>query len=164
MKSFTKAICIAVMCVVLVGTLSGCKEKKEPPKFWELPEEKIYHDYTIDDEFEPDRIMVLLTQKATFTFKDWSVADFPELNLAEVRDLSAILYKRALMQLAGIPLPAGTFPVNLEKFHTIIVFTLAEPSKENVLLACDLLMLRDDILCAEPVGYHYPHIIKGEIE
>ena len=100
-------MCMAVMVVAVGGFLVGCGGGG--PKFsYELVE-------------------VVMTVEASQRSEPFTVNDFPELNLAQVRDWS-------------------------EYFTWIrkgeLTLTLAEPSRQNVLQAVYLLNSRDDIYSA----------------
>ena len=129
-------------------------------------------EYSLEDDFADDTILVVLTHKASMTiqegtvfFKEYSISDFPFLNLESVYDLSIMVndlvmkqYKASLtgdwnelqehVELAML--------VDIDDYTRTLCLTVSESerSKENILRAIALLNEREDVMFAEPDFYH----------
>ena len=51
-------------------------------------EEKIYYQGTLDDNFNYDKIIVVLSKEETNKYKDYTSDDFPEIDCQSVTDLT----------------------------------------------------------------------------
>ena len=116
----------------------------------EVFEEKIYCKATIDDDFTDDRVIIVLNLETTRQFREYTTEDFPEIDCAQVYDLSAPIVDWVETQLAIEPVPSEPMLVDITEFRRILSLELREKSKENVLRAIKLLEKRDDVLSAEP--------------
>jgi len=94
-----------------------------------------------DSPFAYDLILVVLTYEATFAAfranKMYAPADFPEFNFSRVENFFTMR-------------PTGPY------FRRLLFLHLAEPSKENVLLAIRLVEQRADVESANPNYYRFP--------
>ena len=137
-------------------------------------EEKPICPATLDDEFNPNEVIVLMSTEASLQFKDYTVDDFSELDLASVRDLlptstqrnrkkyeSYIKETEEYYEMHGVytnenerHAQAVQTAIRLmkskERFHTYLILTLKESNKSAVLEAVRTLEKRDDVYAAEP--------------
>ncbi len=91
---------------------------------------------TIDENFKPDVILVITRQTETYKFLDYTVEDFPYLELESVRLISygACMKVKAKMLGKDIVMPDGTvFPrdndLPVRKYNHILALTLKEQTK-----------------------------------
>jgi len=63
--------------------------------------EKIYSNATIEDDFAPDTLLVVLNNKTSLKFKTYSSSDFGEINAKNVRHITAFSESRAKKAGAG---------------------------------------------------------------
>lgn len=126
----------------------------------EVTDVKIYSRATINDNYLDNIVLVGLTQKATFEFRQYTIKDFPEVQLNSVRELTNTtaekVQKQELTKAQGKMLPEGELKINVNTFRRILELELQENSKENVLKTIRLLGKREDILCAEPSYLEIP--------
>jgi len=97
-------------------------------------EESMISDIAKNGEFSGNRILVVLNKQATSYFKDYSVSDFPEIDISSVEMLtekSSLSLKKQL--LFENEIEDDEMKINSEEFRTILCLTLRNSSKENVL-------------------------------
>ena len=99
-------------------------------------EEKSYCTATFDKEFSDNEIIVVLSHSISISGKHYSVNDFAEIDCSCVDDLTYGLFESGKS--------------NEEKFNRILMLTIKNVGKENVLEAIKILEKRKDILSAEP--------------
>lgn len=111
-----------------------------------ITEEKIYYQGTLDDDFNDDKIIVVLSKEETSKYKDYSLDDFPEIDCESVSDLTQSIVNK----IKSKGFDENKSLINLEKFNRILSLELKEKSKENVLKSIKKLEKRREILSAEP--------------
>lgn len=112
---------------------------------------------TMQNEFTDDAVMVVMTHEASLQFVDYIPTDFPEIDCAEIVDLSsakgakvqAVLYGEQL-DMASTGARFMNQNIDIEGFHRVLCLKLANPGKGNVLRAIMALEQRDDVYLAEP--------------
>lgn len=97
---------------------------------------------TTMNDFTDDCVMVVLTHEASLQFVDYTPADFPELECAEVDDLSSAKGAKVQAVLRGEQLDMDSIGarfmnqnIDVEGFRRILCLRLANPGKGNVLRA-----------------------------
>lgn len=106
-------------------------------------EETLYNpNATVESSFSPSSFLVMLTEKASVSLKNYTIEDFPEVALTRIYDLTE--YSTASVQKA---IKNGEQP---KIYHRILELGLKYPSKQAVLDACKILINREDVNCAEP--------------
>ena len=112
---------------------------------------------TTMNDFADDCVMVVLTHEASLQFIDYTPADFPELECAEIDDLSSAKGAKVQAVLRGDQLEMNTIGarfmnqnIDVEGFRRILCLKLANPGKGNVLRAVMALEQREDVYFAEP--------------
>lgn len=112
---------------------------------------------TTMNDFTDDCVMVVLTHEASLQFIDYTPADFPELECAEVDDLSSAKGAKVQAVLRGEQLDMDSIGarfmnqnIDVEGFRRILCLRLANPGKGNVLRAVMALDQREDVYSAEP--------------
>ena len=136
-------------------------------------EEKPICPATLDDEFNPNEVIVLMSTESSLQFKDYTVDDFSELDLESVRDLLPTSTERnrklfedtveeidAYYEMHGVYTDAterraqavntATGIMKDRHFHTYLILTLKKSDKAAVLAAVRILEKRDDVYVAEP--------------
>lgn len=120
---------------------------------------KVYSKATVNEDFADDTILVTLNGTASKNLRDYSVDDFPELNLVGVKDLTAPTVELAKKQITAERTrnwnelqsrADAQMLLNVDEFRQILCLTLRESGKENVLKAIKTLEAREDIIAAEP--------------
>ena len=92
----------------------------------------------IDDNFEPDEVLIVMKNQYSIINKDWLPSDFYPVEVSDVVDLQLVPQDRVSeFQALGC-------------FRSILKLTLAHPGKQNVLDAIKILQERDDVYAAEP--------------
>ena len=123
----------------------------------EMEEQKNYCIATLEKNFEEDKIIVILTKKATYEFRDYEPRDFAEIDCVEVKELTKFTAERikkeleiqhSMIKMKEI-IEKETL-IDIDNYHRILVITLKEKNKVKVLEAIRLLENRSDILIAEP--------------
>ena len=105
-------------------------------------DEKLYSCATIDDDFADDRVLVTYKKSASIINKIHTADEFPGIEIESIKDLTYI---------EGSVDSKET--LNKEEFHQILMITLKNKGKEEVLNAISLLENRDDIQYVGP-DYH----------
>lgn len=151
------AICLATSSLVMAlddhliaDTIIGSKE------------EKIYSTATLEDDFADDKVLVVLTNKASLSSKNYSVNDFAEVRCTDVRNLTEVSTALAQAKVRGddtvslyrlesnLITFSNIHDIDTEKFNRILTVTLENPGKENVLAAIKALEVRQDIRYVGP--------------
>ena len=112
---------------------------------------------SLDDNFADDRIIVVLNNQASLSFKEFSAQDFGELNVKSIKDLSVstgdriesavnniedhVTKNAPLVKYEGIP---------FSNYNQILCLELSNPGKANVVSVIKQLQKRDDVLVAAP--------------
>ena len=107
----------------------------------------VWADETVDDKardnapgvewgargFADDRFMVVFNKETSRKALDYTPEDFPEIDCVRVEDLTEWSKKN-----------------DRETYSQIVMIYIAEPGKQNVLDAIELIKLRDDVISAGP--------------
>ena len=150
-----KKIVFLLTLVMLLGLFAGCHsgepmqqptEEPTKPTVLGVKEEKVYCNATLDDEFEEYSVMVVMTNIASLQFNTYTPEDFPEIQCAEVNDLSTAAASRVQAKLNGEYIK----DVNIYEYNQILCLRLKNPGKQNVLDAIKELEKREDIKSANP--------------
>ncbi|MCL2621997.1 MAG: S8 family serine peptidase, partial [Firmicutes bacterium] len=112
---------------------------------------KIISNATLDDEFSEKFIIVVLNHKATFSNKQYTVKDFPNIKLKSVEDLTSESFELIKKQI-NKPHEYENDPMRLDtnQYRRILKLTLQNQSKENVLSTLKSLETRSDFISVEP--------------
>lgn len=151
--SVTLALAFIYICIPVIGTNQSRKiiaSASETRVAYEPDSVKVRSKASINEDFADDTVIIGLTKRATFEFKDYAIKDFPEVTLALVEDLTQ--YTNDMMQRAastGFDKETGK-ELKIEKYRKILRLTLEEVGKENVLYAVSILEKRNDVQYAKP--------------
>ena len=127
-----------------------------------LSEEKVYCNATLEDDFADDRVVVVLSNKASTSLRTFTKADFSGIGCTKVQLLNPYTTERVNAKLTGkskevqrtaepdVITFAEFEKVDTENFRQILCLTLETPGKQNVLDAIDALMKHPDVISAEP--------------
>lgn len=113
-------------------------------------EEKKYYNGSIDDEFSDDNIIIVLSKEESNKYKEYTAADFPEIDCKSVSDLTSSTVE--MLKNNKIEEIKKSL-IDLDKFRRILSLELVEKSKENVIESIKKLEKRVEILSAEPNSY-----------
>ncbi len=111
-----------------------------------ITEEKIYYEENIDDDFNNDKVIIVLSKEETNKFKEYTPSDFPEIDCESITDLT----NNIIEKIKNKEFVENKSLINLEKFNRILSLELKEKSKKNVLKSIKELEKRKEILSAEP--------------
>ena len=121
-------------------------------------------------DFADDSVMVVLTHEASLEFIDYTPTDFPEIECAEIEDLSSGKGAKVQVVLRGEELETDSIGarfmnqnIDVDGFRRILYLKLTNPSKGNVLRAVAALEQREDVYFAEP-NYIYQLDIPTEAQ
>lgn len=108
-------------------------------------------------DFADDAVMVVLTHEASLQFIEYTPEDFPEIECADIRDLSTGKGAKVQAVLRGEQLEMESIGarfmnrnIDIEGFQRILCLKLANPGKGNVLRATAALEQREDVHSASP--------------
>lgn len=105
-------------------------------------EEKQYYTGTIDDFDDDEKIIVYILHEYSGLDKEWFPEDFPEVEIEKLEYISDFLDANK------------EYPMtNFTKFHQILLITISNKGKENVLEAIHSLEKNPVVLSAFPVEY-----------
>ena len=112
---------------------------------------------TMMNDFTDDCVMVVLTHEASLQFVNYTPADFPEIECAEIEDLSSAKGAKVQAVLRGEELEMDSVGarfmnqnIDIDGFRRILCLELENPGKGNVLRAVAALEQREDVYSAEP--------------
>lgn len=158
MKRFFKIFIMFAICITCFFTffgITGCADNSDAEKKGSVLnagatteyEEKIYCNATIDDNFTPDCVLVVL---------DKSISNFRGLEQEEMEKLFVGLDITEIEDLSKVENPSDSLIEYYKNntFRQILKVTLAKPSKQNVLDAIKHLEKVDGILSAGPDYVH----------
>ena len=135
-----------LICAAIVPASAERRTKYTPEP--EPEPEKVLCTATIDDDFNDAAVILVMRREASRELLDYTPADFPEIDCINVDDLMPY----TLAEYRETAANGGQVPY----FNRLLVLTLAEGGKQNVLDSIKLLEQREDVLCAEPDYVDYP--------
>lgn len=127
-----------------------------------LIESKQYSSASLEDSFADDKLIVVLTNEESLKFSNYSKEDFPEINCADICDISSATSALVRSKLEGAEATdnskgerslckfANSQRVDVSTFNRILCITLSSTGKENVLKSVHALEKRRDILYVGP--------------
>lgn len=129
---------IIFVCILLLICFSPnfILANAEKTKMTDVPEEKVYCSATLEDEFENNQILIVLTNEASISKHTYTVNDFSEISCTKLVDLTE-----------GIQCSTS---YNEESFNRILELTISTAGKSEVLCAIKKIENRIDVLSAEP--------------
>lgn len=159
-----RILSVIVICACLLGSLVACGDTANgttptpsTPVATTSPEA----------DFNEDTVLVIMTKAASLQFRTYTPEDFPELSCVSVNDLSTSAGSKTRDQLLKAGIDPSTMEINEEtvidspefdeenkervnSYRQGLCIKLAEPGKDKVLAAIEILKQRDDVLTAEP--------------
>lgn len=121
-------------------------------------------------DFTDDIVLVVMTHEASMEFIDYTPADFPEIECAEICDLSTgkgekvqAILRGELLEMNDINARIMNQNIDIDSFHRILSLKLENSGKGNVLRAIMALEQREDVLSAEP-NYIYQVQYPDELQ
>ncbi|MCM1131138.1 MAG: S8 family serine peptidase [Roseburia sp.] len=108
---------------------------------------------TVEDNFTDDTILVTLTKSASLKFSDYSIKDFPNLDLVSVTELTKEISENVKNKIDNVTAISDTLHYEnseIEKFRSTLVLKLSYPSKPTVIDYIHILEKREDVYSAEP--------------
>ena len=160
-----KMLAILLAIALLIGLFTGCQASQSAQASEEsteestepvlgVKEEKIYCTATLEDDFADNIVAVVLTNIASLKLKTYTPEDFPEIQCVKVEDISTATKEQVQAILQGEPvrdsLGMDYSSFDIEDYHMLLILTLKNPGKQNVLDAIKELEKREDVLSAEP--------------
>ena len=157
-----------ILCIMQGVFIPVSAQETEAIQEIELSEEEFYAlnkpQFSVDDDFADNRVIVVLKNGKSLKFKEYKITDFSGLGCKKVNDLTShtgeIIKKKIESQnvdaaAVGL-LNTDMFienkisDVNVNKYNQILCLELGESGKQNVLDVIDELNARDDVLYAMP--------------
>lgn len=123
-----------------------------------IVEQKLFSAATLEADFADNHVLVVLNNKASLKFKEYSPADFKEVKCAAVSDLTSGKKKQVETKVNDFKSSVSTMSAEsrataveeINEYNQIICLELADKGKENVLAAIKALQSRDDVMYAGP--------------
>ena len=159
MKKNVLLLLMLLMIVLSISLLSSVYGYQESIYEEDLTDETIYSTATLDDNFSDDRVIVVLTRRASRDLREFTTSEFAEMRFSYVRcltpgmDLVREQFLAKESERDDSYYYDESWSIDLNLFRRTLVLTLAEPSKENVLKAVSLLETREDIMSVSPNLY-----------
>jgi len=100
-------------------------------------EGKVFSNVTIDDDFADDKVLILIKQQESLSFKTHSRQSFSEISVSSVRHANS--YAESIARVQGT-----------SDYRKMLVLKLQNPGKNNVLAAIKRLEKRSDIYYVGP--------------
>lgn len=135
-KLFLFVICAILLNFVLINLPQNVQA-----------EENIYDIYE-NVNFANDRVIVVINNEESLKFKEYSVSDFPEIELNKVENLSKSLEERIQKQIKGEN--NFTTTIDITRFRVMLLLHLKNSGRSEVLNSIAILTNRYDVECAEP--------------
>lgn len=110
--------------------------------------EKQFCEFSLEDDFIDDEIVVILKNQESLLCKDYDIHYFEEVSPIEVIDKSKGYNEKIKKQLTGSFVKNK---INLENFNRILNVKLSIKSKLNVLNAISKLELREEVKLVKPI-------------
>jgi len=168
LKKFFCLFLVSVFVFILSGAgfVNTPNGMMSDPDLSTLAEESIVN-VQKNDDYADDHVIVTLTQEASMMLKEYSEADFSEIQCTKVTDLSkdvqpivaakvgntnAALRSGETVEIAKDVIDS----FDVSAYYQTVCLELAAPGKENVLQAIKALQSRNDVLYAEPDYAIYP--------
>jgi len=143
---------VILFLLALVGIISTCIANA---KILNYEEEVFPQKDVFDDDFENDKVLVVLSNEESKKLKEYTKDDFKGIDVDYILDLTVSvvnLYKE---------FGKGNYSMiesqddirlrlNIDSFHQILAVFLNSKTKENVLETIELLKDREGILSVEP--------------
>ena len=114
--------------------------------------EKIYCNATIDDNFAPDSLLVVLNNETSLKIKTYSKSDFSEIkakNVSHITTFSESRAQKAIKSVEAAVASRSTFvtvdAIDLSKYKQVLCIELDDTGKDKVLDAIKELEKRDEI-------------------
>jgi len=135
---------------------------------YEFSEEARINRATLDNNFTEDEIIVTLTLSASQKFLNYTPADFPEIDVVDIEDLTSFTVNyveqqiaRASCQNSQSRIEDSNVLVDASAFRRILLLRMRNGTREKVLQSIRLLEARDDVWAAEP---NYLFSMIGSVE
>jgi subtilisin family serine protease len=151
-RIFAASLAVGLLLLSIGGLLSGNDDGQ---------------DATLNENFTNDVVIVVMTGEASLNLNTYTIHDFPEVELGDVRSLSTAVESNVREQLLerqnGLDLSQrDTFwDVDIEEFKQILSLTLQTPGRENVLRAIRILEQREDVYAVEPNYLVFPSSLSN---
>lgn len=166
-----KLLCVSLVLILLfsymdAGVASGAAFIKEEQKSVRSIEKKVYSSAKLENDFDENHVIVILSNTASLSKFQYSIADFSEVDFKSISNLTQATTDMVSAKISGeqTAKPRGTssehvtfsdyYDINIEHFNQVLLLELAEPGKEKVLSAINELENRADVLYAGP-NYYY---------
>ncbi len=153
-NEFIKYLLITVISVLLISSNCCLSVFAE---MLTIETENIAYEFTINDDFADDRVLVVFTHEASWQFKEYEPDDFSEIGCKSVKAMATTKFERGKKALENITYaiennkePVIDLNLDLSNYNNILCLELEHPGKQNVLDAIKELKKRDDVLYAEP--------------
>ena len=137
MRKLTAIISAIAFVVVLFGATAFAEETA----VLEEPEQKVYCSATVEDNFEPGVVLVVLKKSATVINMERTVDEFPGIAIESIEDISTIDNDEAMTW------------VDTSNYHQILKMTLVEKTKDAVIAAIAVLEQNEKVWGANPNYY-----------
>lgn len=131
-----------------------------------LNEGKTISTATLEDEFADDHVIVVLSNAASTSLRNYTTADFSEYGCTEVNNLTKHTSELVNAKLKGdtsvaqqamataaeqnIIVPEGFYDLDTANYHQILCLTLEEKGKQNVLDTIAEVIQHPDVIYAGP--------------
>jgi len=158
-----RLLSIMLCAIVLIGTYAAGIIMPVSAVTVSNDSEKIYCNATIDDDFAPDSVLVVLNTLTSLKFQTYSAEDFSEIKAKNVSHITA--YSESVVQkVLNSAETSAAFestmvevePVDLSTYRQVLYVELEDTGKDKVLEAIQELEKREDILYVGPDYYLEP--------
>ena len=125
--------------------------------------DKIFCNATIDDDFAPDSLLVVLNSETSLKFQTYSKSDFSEIKAKDVSHITTFSESRAQKAIKSVEAAVASRSafvtvdaIDLSTYKQVLCIELEDTGKDKVLDAIKELEKRDDILYVGPDYYLEP--------
>ena len=128
-----------------------------------IESEKVYCNATINDDFAPDGLLVVLNNETSLKFKTYSPSDFCEFKAKDVSHITTFSESRAQKVIKSVEAAVASRSafvtvdaIDLSTYKQVLCIELEDTGKDKVLDAIKELEKRDDVLYVGPDYYLEP--------
>ncbi len=135
---------ILVLTIVFLGLFSSNITKAE-----EMSEEKVYCNATIDDNFSDERVIVVLKNRESKLFKEYTTNNFPEVECSNVKEVTKNIKEKIKTKTISKYDTKNNID-SMVNYKTVLTLELKEKSKSNVLKTIAEIEKREDVFYVGP--------------
>ena len=177
MMNVIKRLLTVYLGFIIAISLCSCAQMRSETETTEVPfleeyqqyvdnlvddEEKVYSQATLEDKFADNTIIIVVKHYYSLKFKEYKPSDFLPVKVADVEDITYGTGQMVKAKMTGKNYyrDDGSYITpeknnsNVYTFNQILIITLSESGKENVLAAIEVLEEFDEFMSVSVDGVY----------